>query len=207
MGLLFSPVLSGIQWCFAKTQRVLLPKGTKSGSLVNKNPASLDTRNLTITPLKDFETMGLTDHEVVLEDWRLEVKGRLKNPLGLGYSEVLALPSIEKEVLLICPGIFVNHGSWKGVSMDALLEMAQMEEGVTHVTFRGPKGPYEKVQRFPLQDVLSNKVFLAYGVNGETLPQKHGFPLRAVAGDFYGYDWIKYVCEVTVDKIEGPQKD
>jgi sulfoxide reductase catalytic subunit YedY len=35
-------------------------------------------------------------------------------------------------------------------------------------------------------------------VNGEILPQKHGFPLRLVYEDAYGYDWVKYIEEVVV---------
>ena len=33
-------------------------------------------------------------------------------------------------------------------------------------------------------------------MNGQSLPQKHGFPLRLVAPDRYGSDWIKYVYKV-----------
>ncbi|MBC8394607.1 MAG: molybdopterin-dependent oxidoreductase [Deltaproteobacteria bacterium] len=59
---------------------------------------------------------------------------------------------------------------------------------------------YGKIERWPIEDILSNKVFLAYGVNGETLPKKHGFPLRVVAEGNYGSDWIKYVYKVEVEK-------
>ena len=54
--------------------------------------------------------------------------------------------------------------------------------------------------RIYLHDIIEDrkKIFLAYRVNGETLPQKHGFPLRLVYEDAYGYDWIKYVDEVAV---------
>jgi len=104
-------------------------------------------------------------------------------------------------VLMICPGFFANQGTWKGFSLGELLKLAQAEEGVTHVTARGPDGKYENSQRYPLEDALSNKVFLAYEVNGKPLPQRHGFPLRAVAEGYYGYDWVKYVYRVTVEKI------
>jgi DMSO/TMAO reductase YedYZ molybdopterin-dependent catalytic subunit len=55
------------------------------------------------------------------------------------------------------------------------------------------------VQRFPLADINSDKVFLAYLVNGEILPEKHGFPLCVVAEDYYDYDWIKYVYSITAE--------
>jgi sulfoxide reductase catalytic subunit YedY len=200
IGVLFSPFFSAVRWVYAKTQRIILPRGTEEESLILKNPKSLDASNLDTTPLKNFGTMGQTDYEVNLEEWRLEVTGKVKAALNLTYPEILALPSVEKKVLLICPGFFANHGQWKGISMLALLEKALMEKDVTHVTFAGPKGSDEKVEKFPIEDVLSNKVFLAYGVNGEVLPKENGFPLRVVAEDYYGDDWVKYVYKVNLEK-------
>ncbi|MBW2515672.1 MAG: molybdopterin-dependent oxidoreductase, partial [Deltaproteobacteria bacterium] len=48
----------------------------------------------------------------------------------------------------------------------------------------------------------SDKVFLAYEVNGEKLPVRHGFPLRIVAEDYYGDDWVKYVYRIEAIKME-----
>ena len=188
---------------FAETAKIVLPKGTPRESLVDKNPAELDASHLEVTPLENFGTMGLTDHAVSVEKWSLEVDGRVGKPLRLTYGEIKRLPSVERKVLMICPGFFANQGTWKGFSLGALLKQAQAEEGVTHVTVRGPDGRYENLQRYPLADLLSNKVFLAYEVNGKPLPQRHGFPLRAVAEGYYGYDWVKYVYKVTVEKIQG----
>jgi DMSO/TMAO reductase YedYZ molybdopterin-dependent catalytic subunit len=200
IGLFLSPLFSAIQSAYAKAKKTILPKGTKRESLKYKNPRSLDTRNLEATPLEDFEAMGVSDYEVNLNEWRLEVTGHLTNPLRLTYSEILALPSIEKKVLLICPGFFANHGEWKGISMKTLLERAGVGDDVTRVTFSGPKGVHGKQESFPIKDILSDKVFLAYGVNGKPLPRKHGFPLRVVADGYYGDDWVKYVYKMTLRK-------
>jgi sulfoxide reductase catalytic subunit YedY len=199
MGLLFSPFSSWVRRVHANIQKMILPKDFPREDLAYRNPAELDTRNLDITPLKDFKTMGITDHPTDLDTWRLEVDGHVGVPLRLTYSQILSLPAIERDVLLICPGIFANHGRWKGISMGALLEKAEVTGQGTLINFRGQNGPYEKVEGFPLKDVLSNKVFLAYMVNGKPLPQKHGFPLRVVAEDRFGFTWIKYVHKMTVD--------
>jgi DMSO/TMAO reductase YedYZ molybdopterin-dependent catalytic subunit len=202
LGLLVSPFFSFFQGLYAKTRKMVLPKGTERKSLVNKNPAELDARNLDITPLGDFGTMGLTDHDEDMKAWRLHIEGHVRKPSSLTYEEIRSLPSIKKNVLLICPGFFVNHGRWEGVSLKKIFDICGLEKGATHVTFRGPHGPSENLQRFPIADVLSDKVFLSYKVNGQALPKKHGFPVRLVAEDYYGFDWIKYVYSVTVDKIE-----
>jgi sulfoxide reductase catalytic subunit YedY len=200
-GFLFSPFSILVRSALAQAKKIILPKETKRESLVTRNPADLDTQNLEITPLQDFQTMGPTDHKVDLGTWRLEVKGHVKTPLDLTYKQITSLPSVERDVLLICPGVFANHGRWKGISMSALLKMVKAEEGVTHVTVRGPRGASEKVERFSIEEILSNKVFLSYQVNGQILPQKHGFPLRVVAEDHYGYEWVKYVDQITIEKI------
>src|SRR5208283_3582040 len=174
-----SPALP-IRRAYSNAERIILPVGTKREILIDRDPKSLDTRNLEITPLRDFETMGLMDFEVNIKEWRLEVTGKVKTPLQLTYSDILSLPSVEENVLLICPGIFANYGRWQGVSMKDLLSRAVMESGVTHIIFySGPEDTYKR--EFPVADVLANRVFLAYRVNDEALPIRDGYPLRVVA--------------------------
>ena len=199
LSLLASPLFSWIRLVRAKVQKMILPKNFPRKDLVDKNPADLDTHELNITPLKDFGTMGITNHETNLDTWRLKVEGLVERPSQLTYSQILTLPAIERDVLLICPGFFVNHGHWKGISMTTLLERAKVKTGATLVTFKGPEGIYEKTEGFYLKDVFSDKVFLAYEVNGKPLPKKHGFPLRVVAEEHYGFNWVKYVHKVTID--------
>lgn len=198
--LLFNPLAGWVQVAFAKVKKIILPKGTRMETLVGKNPANLDTRNLDLTPVKAFETMGLSDHQVDLKTWRLEIGGLVQRPVKLRYSQVTEMPSIKKDVLLICPGFFAYHARWKGVSVAKLLEMTQASPDVTHVSFSGPEGRYEKTERFAIEDIRSDKVFLAYNVNDKALPKKHGFPLRAVAEGYYGSNWVKYVYKITAHK-------
>jgi len=204
ISLFFGSLSTVVQNAWAETKRIILPKGTKMSSLIDHNPAELDTRYLEVIPLEDFETMGLTDHQVNLDQWRLEVTGAVQKPLKLTYAQLLKLPSIERNVLLICPGFFTNHGRWKGISVMELLKMAGAKQGITHVSFRGPAGRYAKVERFPIDEIASHTIFLAYQVNGQVLPRKHGYPLRVVAEDYYGSEWVKFVHKIEVHKIPKP---
>jgi DMSO/TMAO reductase YedYZ molybdopterin-dependent catalytic subunit len=197
--LLLEPLLLGVNsvWAFAK--KTVIQRGAIRQNFIDKNPAELDSSNMDVTPLTEFGTMGLDDYQVDLEEWRLVVDGKVEKPLNLKYSEILDLPSIEKTVLLVCPGVFVNNGTWKGISMVELLKRAQVKDDAAYVTLRGPRGNYEKVERYPLNDAGSDQLFLAYQVNGTVLPQKHGYPLRLVAEGRYGSEWVKYVWNVKVD--------
>jgi DMSO/TMAO reductase YedYZ molybdopterin-dependent catalytic subunit len=194
-GVPLGPLLSATQRAWAAGKKILA-KGTKRESLIQENPAALDTTNLEITPLDTFGTMGPTDKVVDLVTWRLEVSGKVKRPLRLSYAQLTALPAIEREVLLICPGVFANHGHWKGFSLQGLLHQAEVDHSASRVTIEA-RG--QKIARFPLADILSDKVFLAYQVNGKDLPRKHGSPLRVVAEDYYGSDWVKYVDRILVE--------
>lgn len=159
------------------------------------NPEEIDTRNLEIDPLKTFGTMGPTDVAIDLKTYRLKVAGKVNQPLSLSYDQILNYPSITETVLLICPGFFSNNGRWTGVHLKSLLQETQIRKEAQYVDIIGA---YEKRVRIPTKALDQKKIFLAYRVNGKTLPQKHGFPLRLVYEDAYGYDWIKYVNEIIV---------
>ncbi len=199
LGVWVSPVFQAVRVVYAKAQKIILPKDTNRKKLSHMDPALLDTRNLDPTPLKDFETMGETDYGVDLDAWRLEVAGRVRKPLSLTYSQITGLSQFERDVLLICPGFFAYHGRWKGISMETLLETAQMEKDVTHVIFSTTRAAGGNEEKFPIADILSGSVFLALGVNGQVLPKKHGFPLRVVAEGYYGSVWVKYVNRVILE--------
>lgn len=179
-------------WAKAKE---LLPKGFPKNQLLNMNPAEIDSRNLDIDPLDQFGTMGPTDIAIDLKTYRLKVSGKVGRPLSLSYDEVLKHPSLTETVLLICPGFFSNNGRWTGVNLKSLLQEAQIKKEAQYIDISGAQG---KNVRIPLKAFDQKKIFLAYRVNGETLPQKHGFPLRLVYKDAYGSDWVKYVGEIMV---------
>ncbi len=199
MGIVLDPFFQVVRKVYAKAQKIILPKDTDRKKLINMDPAQLDTRNLAPTPLKDFETMGDTSYTVNLDTWRLEVAGRVGTPLSLTYSQIVELSPFERDVLLICPGFFAYVGRWKGISLRTLVEKAQMLKDVTHVTLSATRAAGGNEEKFPIADILSDKVFLAFGVNGQALPKKHGFPLRVVAEGYHGSVWVKYVNRVKLE--------
>ncbi len=189
-----SSLRSFVSDAWAKAKQ-LLPKGFPKNQLLNMNPAEIDNRNLEIDPLGQFGKMGPTDIAIDLKTYRLKVTGKVERPLLLSYDEILKYPSLTENVLLICPGFFSNNGRWTGIDLKILVQEAQLKKEAQYVDI---KGAQEKNVRIPLTALSQKKIFLAYRVNGETLPQKHGFPLRLVYEDAYGYDWVKYVEEVVV---------
>jgi len=192
LGLCFPTVASA----FNGIKKRVLPKGTDPKSLIDQNPEFLDTRNLQVMPLKDFGTMGDTDALFDAHAWRLEVTGAVKTSFQFTYDEILTLPAVEREVLLVCIGVFANYGRWKGISMQELVKRAQPLPSASKVFFYGRSRVGDRTEVFTIDEVKANKVFLSYAVNGTILPRDYGFPLRIVAEGHWGSHWVKYVYKV-----------
>lgn len=175
--------------------RQILPKGFSKERLIDMNPAEIDSRDLEIDALDQFGTMGPTDIVVDPVAYRLKITGETKRSLFLTYEEILNLPSVTENVLLVCPGFFANHGRWTGVHLKTLLDEAEIKKEAQFVDVKGRDG---KVLRISLESIRRKKIFLAHHVNGQPLPKKHGFPLRLVYEDVYGADWVKFVDEIGV---------
>jgi sulfoxide reductase catalytic subunit YedY len=193
---------AGYAWAGAKLVRAaarkVIPPGTRATQLENENPAKIDAGGLDVTPLTRFGTMGQTMFEVDVAAWRLEITGLVDRPASLDYAQILDRPSFEKKVLLICPGVFSQMGLWKGFSLRKLLDDVGIQPEAKSVDIYSPADMLEKIETFTLDEIRAEKVFLATGVNGQTLPEKHGFPVRVVAEDRYGDDWVKCVIRMDV---------
>ena len=181
----------------AKGKRIL-NKNTDPATLIYENPKNLDTTDLPVMPIEDFGTMGDTEIDVDLDSWRLEVRGEVESPRTYTYAELMRLPAVEREVLLICPGVFVNHGRWKGVAVRELIRRSKPKARTGQVVISGRTRSGEQRQRFGLAETEDDGLILAYAVNGQTLPRRHGRPLRLVAGEHMGYRWTKYVNRIEI---------
>ena len=162
------------------------------------NIKTLSGRKLQVTPLSSFGVMGQTGIQVDKNEWHLEIHSKRGNFISYSYEEILKLPSFEKEVLLDCPGFFQNNGLWRGFSLGSILNERGMAEGIEKVEISGLNGKKPRALEFSIEPILSDRVFLAYGVNRETLPARHGFPLRVVAKGYAGSRWVKYVNKITL---------
>ncbi|CAB5085990.1 hypothetical protein D3OALGB2SA_963 [Olavius algarvensis associated proteobacterium Delta 3] len=192
-------LMTGARSAAAFFKRQMLPVGSDPSRLYDEDPKYLDTRNLEITPIIKFDTMGDANVEVDLDQWRLEVTGDVQKPLQLSYPEILKLPPIKRKVLLICAGLFSYHAEYTGISLRYLLEMGDAAKQASRLAFYGRGESFVgKKERFRIKEITEDKLFLAYSVNGQPLPRQQGFPLRLVAEDHVGNTWVKYVYKVKI---------
>src|SRR5262249_20570093 len=101
-------------------------------------------------------------------------------------------------------GRLLSTAQWRGFSLKTLLERAGgvgAPEGI-HAVFTSADG---YVTSLPLPDLLEARTLLAYEMSGETLPERHGFPLRAIVPGRYGEQSAKWVTrvEITDHEVKG----
>ena len=149
---------------------------------------------LVITPV---EEMGITGkaQDVDISTYRLTVTGLVEKQLSLSYEDILSYPSITEVAVLNCPDFFVDVGVWTGVPMATILTEARIKSEASQVVFHSIDG-YSRI--LSLEHINSHNVFLAYKVNGQTLPPEHGYPLRVVDESSDGNVWVKWLEKIEI---------
>jgi hypothetical protein len=184
-------------WATAKLPEIFpepapTPMYTKE-ELIHMDPAEVGETGLPITPVEKLDRTG-QPREINIEKYRLVVDGAVENPLSLSYEDILAYPEKTDVVLLICPGVFVDNAQWSGVPVSLILEEANPKPGAKEVRFHA--GNYRSV--LTLEEAQREGTYLAHHVNGQVLPNEHGFPLRLVAEGEYGSRWVKWLDRIEV---------
>src|SRR5262245_23445310 len=173
-----------------------------------------------ITPTEHFFVRSHTSvPQVDIADWRLKIEGHVEMPLALTLDDLRKMPSYELIGILECAGNgrafydppvaglqwttgAVGNGRWRGVRLADVLQRAGIKSGAIEILFDGadvPLGTMADFQRsIPLKKALDPNTLLAYEMNGETLPVKHGFPLRAVIPGWAGDSWTKWMTSIRV---------
>lgn len=155
-----------------------------------------------ITPNDRFYvvTKNFVDPRVNRSLWRLELRGLVGEELSLTFEELEALPAIDQETTLECISNGVGRGLianavWRGVPLAELLRAAGVEEGATHLFARGSDGFGHGLT---LEKGMEETTLVAYRMNAEPLPDRHGYPARLVVPGGYGEMSVKWLDRVEV---------
>ena len=154
-----------------------------------------------------------------LSEWRLTIEGEVEKALSVGLEDILRMPRAICANTLECSGNSrsllkqkatgnpwttggVGNAVWSGVWLRDLLQTAGTKDSARHVAFEGSDTPLGSAQikfvrSIPLEKAI-NSTLLAYEMNGEPLPIKHGFPLRALALGWTGANCVKWLHKITL---------
>ena len=194
---------------------IQLPEPATSGAATHQTlppppaEASIDAPGMLplITPAKDFYLIdtNLSSPRINVDDWSLKVKGAVDNPIELGYKDLLAMPTREADITLSCVsnevgGSLVSNGRWTGVLLsDVLAEAGVSREKIgsasEQLVGRSVDG---WTSGFKTDLALDGReALVAFGLNGDQLPTKHGYPVRLVVPGLYGYvSATKWLTEI-----------
>jgi DMSO/TMAO reductase YedYZ molybdopterin-dependent catalytic subunit len=141
--------------------------------------------------------------------WRLQVAGQVKAAMEISLAELQGLPSRTITATLECAGNGVGRGgvstaSWTGVPLAGLLRKAGLLAGVKHIRLvgadRGREASSQVMLPFarsiPLEKALHTDTLLAFRMNGEKLPDMHGYPVRAIVPGWYAMDSVKWLVQI-----------
>jgi len=125
--------------------------------------------------------------------WRLHVDGRVATPLELDVGQLAGLGTVEREAVLDCTSGWVMRTGWRGTPLRSVLAAAGADADATRVSVRSVTGWMVRLGPHELDDAL-----LATHVAGRPLPVTNGSPVRLVAPQRRGLDWIKWVERIDV---------
>src|SRR5947208_473875 len=164
-----------------------------------------------ITPIRPDDefyqvSKNLIDPDVARDSWRLDIVGQVENPRVYSFADIAAMPAVEQETTLLCISYGVGSGLcsnaiWKGVRLPTLLAQVRPKTNVTTVLFRAADGYYET---FRFAKAMEPTTLVAYEMNGEPLPRRHGFPLRLIVPGLYGEKNPKWLTRIELlDEADG----
>jgi hypothetical protein len=140
----------------------------------------------------------------------MKVTGMVERPQEFTMSDLLAMELHERYVTISCVsnevgGDLVGNAKWTGVRLVEVLERAGVAAGATQIVGRSVDG---WTAGFPTELAFDGRdPLIAIGMNGETLPPRHGFPARLIVPGLYGYvsatKWLEEIELTTWDAFDG----
>ena len=161
-----------------------LPAGQTLDSIVGISPF--------YTPNKEFYRVdtSLVLPKVSSRDWQLRIHGMVDRPVTLTYDDLIQMPMIDRDITLTCVseavgGNFIGNARWQGTLLAPILRKAGIQRGADQIIMRDVRGMTIGVATDPTLDGRDS--MLAVAMNGQVLPQAHGYPVRVVIPGLYGY--------------------
>jgi len=143
-------------------------------------------------------TVDEQDLAQILANWTLTVNGLVESPVTLSFQNLLDLTRQNQVTDFHCvEGWSVYDVPWNGVHLSTIFDTVKPLPSAAYVNFISLGDIY--LESLPLDVALERRSMLAYGVDCNTLPLAHGFPLRMVVPRKFGYKNPKYIYSIQLD--------
>jgi len=143
---------------------------------------------------KDHPGITAENPKIDLKTYTLVIDGEVANPLKLGWEDVLRLPRTLSTSDFHCvEGWSVLNCKWEGVRFKDIEKLVKPKETAKAVTFECADNYTTSLF---LTELEGDDVLLAYALNGESLEEGLGFPLRLIVPNKYAYKSALWVTRV-----------
>ncbi len=189
-----------------------LPSPPTSTIARNTTLDNIDGVTPYITPNDSFYRIdtALVIPKVDAETWSLTIDGMVDRPQTLTYADLIGASTSVETVTIACVsneigGNLVGNATWQGVRLADVLEQAGIQAGADQIVGHSVDG---FTAGMPTATALDGRVALiATAMNGQPLPQRHGFPARLIVSGLYGYvsatKWLSRIELTTWDAVDG----
>ncbi len=187
---------------------IALPRPATPAAPVPAGAAvAVDGLSPLVSPNDDFYRIDieLSVPHYSATNWKLAVTGEVDAPYQLTYDELLAMPMVEEYVTMACVsnevgGPLIGNALWLGVPLADVLARAKPHAGADQIVGRSIDG---FTVGMPTAVALDGRTALiAVGMNGQPLPDAHGYPMRLVVAGLYGYvSATKWLTELHLTKF------
>ena len=141
-------------------------------------------------------------------DYELEVGGLVERPMALTLEELRTFPTKQTQrVLHNCVQGWTSIGEWSGIPLRQIVELVKPLPEARHIVFLtmqdsgrdepSAEGEGQFYETIDLDYAYHPQCILAYEMNGDPLPIKHGAPLRLRLETQVGFKMAKWI-----DRIE-----
>jgi DMSO/TMAO reductase YedYZ molybdopterin-dependent catalytic subunit len=145
-------------------------------------------------------TKNVIDPRVNIDLWHLEIGGLVQNPATWRFQDLIGFKPTTQETTLMCisNGLdagLISNAVWKGLPLRDLLDQAGVLSGAARVRLHGVDNYTDTI---PLEKAMEPTTLVAYEMNGVALPDRHGYPLRAIVPGYFGEKNVKWLTRVEV---------
>lgn len=164
-------------------------------------PVADQTPEVTATDSFYYVSKNLdSDPNIKSGGWQLKVGGHVERSLTLSYADLKGLPRVERYHTLECisnwvGGPLMSNARFAGASLADLLNSAGIKAGASELIFRAADGYSDRLH---LAQALDPRSLIVYEINGEPLPQAHGYPARLLIPGLYGMKNGKWLTSLEV---------
>ena len=192
LGLGAAGVLTGarIQGAFSKVL----------GQLTAHDPTGLSTYIPAAGRFRIYSVTNSLPHRAD-EEYRLDVGGLVDRPMQLSLADLKALPATHLVKDFQCvTGWRVAGVKWSGVKLADLLDHVGAQAKGKALLFKSFDGQY--TESLTIDQARRPDVIVAYAMDGDTVSQMHGGPVRMYIAPMYGYKSTKWLASIdVVDKV------